>query len=211
MYELQEKIFYYITTTNENYVMPIMPEDVEEGVIKGMYRFQKSTKKIVKGRKAHLLGSGSIMMQVVAAQKMLEEMGISTDIWSVTSYTELQRDALNAERAALLSTAAHPPKSYVETITAKEKGVFVSASDYIKSLGMGIAKWMPKAYHVLGTDGYGLSESRRDLRNHFEISAKFIVLSALQLLKKEGAVSAKEVNDFIKAQDIDLNKNNPAL
>ena len=211
MYELQQKIFYYITVTNENYAMPIMPEAVEEGIIKGMYRYQKSTRKITKGRKAHLMGSGSIMMQVIEAQKMLEEMGISTDIWSVTSYTELQRDALNAERAQLLSTAENPPKSYVETITAKEKGVFVSASDYIKSLGMGIAKWMPKAYHVLGTDGYGLSESRTTLRNHFEISAKFIVLSALQLLRKEGAVSSKEVKDFIKAQNIDLNKINPAI
>lgn len=211
MYELQEKIFYYITTTNENYIMPIMPEGVEEGIVKGMYRFQKSTKKISKGRKAHLMGSGSIMMQVIEAQKILEEMGISTDIWSVTSYTELQRDALKAERSALLSTATDSPKSYIEKITEKEKGVFVSASDYIKSLGMGIAKWMPKAYHVLGTDGYGLSESRKDLRNHFEISAKFIVLSALQLLRKEGSVSAKEVKEFINANDIDLNKINPAI
>ncbi len=210
MYELQEKIFYYITVTNENYKMPIMPEDVETGIIKGMYRFKKSTKKVVKGKKAHLMGSGAIMMQVMAAQELLESIGISTDIWSVTSYTELQRDALNAERNQLLSTDDKTQKAYVEQLLAKEKGVFVSASDYVKSLGMGIAKWMPKAYHVLGTDGYGLSESRTTLRNHFEISAKYIALSALQLLRKEGLVTKKEVQEFIKVQEIDLNKINPA-
>ncbi len=210
MYELQEKIFYYITVTNENYKMPIMPEDVETGIIKGMYRFKKSTKKVVKGKKAHLMGSGAIMMQVMAAQELLESIGISTDIWSVTSYTELQRDALNAERNQLLSTDDKTQKAYVEQLLAKEKGVFVSASDYVKSLGMGIAKWMPKAYHVLGTDGYGLSESRTTLRNHFEISAKYIALSALQLLRKEGLVTKKEVQEFIKVQEVDLNKINPA-
>ncbi|MEM6700200.1 MAG: pyruvate dehydrogenase (acetyl-transferring), homodimeric type, partial [Bacteroidota bacterium] len=211
MYEKQEKIFYYITTTNENYVMPMMPENVEEGITKGMYRFQKSTKKVSKGRKAHLMGSGSIMMQVIEAQKLLEAMNISTDIWSVTSYTELQRDALNAEREALLSTTAKAPKSYLEQLLEKEKGVFVSASDYVKSWATGISKWMPNAYHVLGTDGYGLSESRTDLRNHFEISAKYIALSALQLLRKEGAVTLKEVKNFIKEQEIDVAKINPAI
>ncbi|WP_171036979.1 pyruvate dehydrogenase (acetyl-transferring), homodimeric type [Maribacter algarum] len=209
MYELQEKIFYYITVTNENYPMPIMPEGVEEGVIKGMYRYEKSTKKIAKGRKAHLMGSGSIMMQVVEAKRMLEEMGISTDIWSVTSYTELHRDAQEVERQALLSTDGKRPKAYVEELLEKETGVFVSVSDYVKQWANGIAKWMPKAYHVLGTDGYGLSEAREDLRDHFEISPKFIALAALQLLREEGAATAKEVKDFIKKHKIDNSKINP--
>lgn len=210
MYELQEKIFYYITVTNENYPMPIMPEGVEEGVIKGMYRYEKSTKKANKGRKAHLMGSGSIMMQVVKAKKMLEDMNISTDIWSVTSYTELQRDAQNVEREQLLSTAAKKKKAYVQQLTEEEEGVFVSVSDYVKQWAQSISKWMPKAYHVLGTDGYGLSESRDDLRDHFEISPKYIALGALQLLREEGAVSVKEVKDFIKVQKIDSRKINPA-
>ena len=162
-------------------------------------------------RKAHLMGSGSIMSQVLEAKELLESMDISTDIWSVTSYTELQREALNAEREALLSTAEKKPKSYIETILEKETGVFVSVSDYMKSWGMGISKWMPEAYHVLGTDGYGLSESRTDLRDYFEISPKYIALAALQLLRKEGEVTAKEVKDFIKAQNIDSAKINPAL
>ncbi|WP_298487470.1 pyruvate dehydrogenase (acetyl-transferring), homodimeric type [uncultured Maribacter sp.] len=209
MYEMQEKIFYYITVTNENYTMPVMPKGIEEGVIKGMYRYQKSTKKSKK--KAHLMGSGSIMSQVLEAKELLEGMNISTDIWSVTSYTELQRDALNVERETLLSTTTKKAKSYVETLVEKETGVFVSVSDYMKSWGMSISKWMPDAYHVLGTDGYGLSESRTDLRDYFEISPKYIALAALQLLRKEGEVTAKEVKDFIKAQNIDSAKINPAL
>ncbi len=210
MYEKQEKIFYYITVTNENYAMPVMPEGVNEGIIKGMYRYQKSSKKITKGRKAHLMGSGSIMLQVIEAKALLEDMGISTDIWSVTSYTELQRDALAVERERMLDTSNKKTKNYLESLLAKETGVFVSASDYVKQLGMGISKWIPGNYHVLGTDGYGLSEGRNDLRNHFEISAKYIALSALQLLQQDGAVTLKEVKGFIKMHKIDTKKVNPA-
>jgi len=210
MYELQEKIFYYITVTNENYAMPMMPEAVREGIVKGMYRYEKSSTRINKGKKAHLMGSGSIMMQVLEAKTLLEELGVSTDVWSVTSYTELQRDALAIEREKLLSTAVKKPKSYLETLLEKETGVFVSVSDYVKSWGMGISKWMPKNYHVLGTDGYGLSEGRTDLRDYFEIGAKYIALSALQLLQQDGAITVKEVKDFIKAHKIDTKKVNPA-
>ncbi|MEO1485619.1 MAG: pyruvate dehydrogenase (acetyl-transferring), homodimeric type [Bacteroidota bacterium] len=210
MYEKGENIFYYITVTNENYAMPLMPENVTDGILNGMYRYQKSGKAASKGRKAHLMGSGSIMMQVLEARQMLEDMNISTDVWSVTSYTELQRDALDAEREGLLASNGQKRKCYVETLLEKEKGVFVSASDYVKSLGMSIAKWMPKQYHVLGTDGYGFSEARNDLRDHFEISAKYIALSALQMLREEGAVTDKEVSDFLKSHKINSKKVNPA-
>ena len=210
MYELQEKIFYYITVTNENYAMPEMPKDVEEGIVKGMYRYEKSKSKNKDKRKAHLMGSGSIMLQVLEAKTLLEEMDIATDIWSVTSYTELQRNALETERKQLLDANGDRPKAYVESLLEDETGVFVSVSDYVKQWGHGIAKWMPKAYHVLGTDGYGLSEARSDLRDHFEISPKFIALAALQLLKKEGVVTAKEVKDFIKKQGVDTDKINPS-
>ena len=143
MYELQQKIFYYITVTNENYEMPTMPADIQEGVIKGMYRYIKS--KAVKNkpeRKVHLMGSGSIMTQVLKAKTLLDEAGISVDIWSVTSYTELQRDALQIERQRLFSGKKNSDKNYVEQLLENEKGVFVSVSDYVKSLGMGIAKWI---------------------------------------------------------------------
>lgn len=207
MYELQEKIFYYITVTNENYTMPRMPKKTEEGIIKGMYRFSKS--KLKSKRKAHLMGSGSIMTQVIAAKKILEDMDISTDIWSVTSYTELQRDALRTERDHLLSTSNKKKESYLEKLLAKESGVFVSVSDYMKSMGIGISKWIKQPYIVLGTDGYGLSESREDLRDHFEISPKFVALAALQLLKDEGAVSNDDIKQFIETHKVDLSKINP--
>ncbi|MEM6801045.1 MAG: pyruvate dehydrogenase (acetyl-transferring), homodimeric type [Bacteroidota bacterium] len=209
MYEKQEKIFYYITTTNENYPMPIMPEKVEEGIIRGMYRFYKSRKKAAKGKKVHLMGSGAILGQVLEARDILEEMGIPTDIWSVTSYTELQRDALEKERQAILSTEEKTKKSYLEKLLEKEKGVFVSAADYVKSWAMSIAKWMPKAYHVLGTDGYGLSESRNSLRDHFEISANYIAFAALQLLRKEGHMSWEEVKSFAEKRELNLEKIDP--
>ena len=212
MYELQEKVFYYITVTNENYAMPMMPEGVEEGIIRGMYRFEKSNRLPSNGRKAHLMGSGSIMRQVLAAQTMLEELGISTDIWSVTSYTELQRDALQVERETLLATGADPvKKSYVEKLLERETGVFVSVSDYVKAWGTGIAKWMPSDYLVLGTDGYGLSESRGSLRRHFEISPEFIALAALQLLRARGVVSSEEVQGFMSRHQVDHRKLNPVL
>ncbi len=210
MYELQEKIFYYITVTNENYQMPPMPEGVQEGIIKGMYKYEASAHKKADKRKAHLMGSGSIMTQVIQAKEMLEEMGISTDIWSVTSYIELQREALQKERDALLSASDDKEDCFIETLLEKEEGVFVSVSDYVKSLGMGIAKWMKHPYAVLGTDGYGVSESRGTLRDHFEISPKYIALAALQLLRQEGTVKPKEIADFMKQQDINADKINPA-
>jgi len=210
MYELQEKIFYYITVTNENYQMPPMPEGVQEGIIKGMYKYEASAHKKADKRKAHLMGSGSIMTQVIQAKEMLEEMGISTDIWSVTSYIELQREALQKERDALLSASEDKEDCFIETLLEKEEGVFVSVSDYVKSLGMGIAKWMKHPYAVLGTDGYGVSESRGTLRDHFEISPKYIALAALQLLRQEGTVKPKEIADFMKQQDINADKINPA-
>lgn len=211
MYELQEKIFYYITTTNENYAMPPMPEGVKDGILKGMYRFHTSTLESTEGKKAHLMGSGSIMTQVIEAQAILEDMGISTDIWSVTSYTELQRDALEVERENLLSIDQPNRQNYLQELLEDENGVFVSASDYVKSWGTGIAKWMPDAYHVLGTDGYGLSEARSSLRDHFEISPKYIALAALQLLRQNGQISSAEIEQFMVQHAIDARKMAPHI
>jgi len=202
MYELQQKIFYYITVTNENYPMPVMPEHVKEGIVKGMYRYLKSDIKKVKNKKVHLMGSGAIMTQVLEAKKILEDMDISTDIWSVTSYTELQREALAIEREVMLDTKPKRSKSHIAAITENEEGVFVSVSDYVKSWGTGIAKWIKQPYTVLGTDGYGLSESRTDLRDYFEISPKYIVLAALQLLKSQKSISSRDLNEYIKLHNI---------
>lgn len=203
MYHYMEDIFYYVTITNENYPMPAIPEHVKEADInKGMYRYQKSKNKKTK---INLMGSGSIMMQAIEAAEVLESMNIATDIWSVTSYGELQRDAIECDRQELLNPKK-AKSSYIQSITEKEEGIFISVSDYMKALGLSIAKWMPDDYIVLGTDGYGVSESRGVLRDHYEISTKFIVLAALRGLQKKGEVDEKTIKKFMKNHDIDTNK-----
>ena len=210
MYHHQEKIFYYITVTNENIIMPERPKEVtDEDILRGIHRFKKTKTK--KGQqKIHLLGSGAIITQVMEAYDMLMEMGYAADVWSVSSYQELQREALEVERQNFLSTGK-PKKTLIENIFEKEEGVFVSVSDYMKSLGMSIAKWMPEYYTVLGCDGFGLSESRPDLRDHFEVSPKFIALAALKLLSKKGDLDEKHVLAFMKEKEISIDKINPSI
>jgi len=205
MYQKHEEIFYYITVYNENYVMPEMPAGVEGGVIQGMYRYKQSALPVKSDRKAHLFGSGTIMMQVLRAADILEAMGISTDIWSVTSYTELTRDALATERQNRLQRK-DKKSCYVEQLLAGEQGVFVAASDYMKSQPLGIAQWIPGRYSVLGTDGFGLSESRPDLRNHFEISAEHIVYTTIAALVDDGKCPEKVLDIVTEKLHIDRNK-----
>ncbi len=203
MYQKHEEIFYYITVYNENYVMPEMPAGVEAGVIRGMYRYKPSAIPVKASRKAHLFGSGTIMMQVLRAAGILETMGISTDIWSVTSYSELARDALATERHNRLQRNSKQT-CYVEQLLAGEKGVFIAASDYMKALPLGIAQWIPGRYAVLGTDGYGLSESRPDLRDHFEVSAEHIVYATIAALVDDGKCSEKDLD--IVAEKLRINR-----
>ena len=211
MYNRQEEIFYYLTIYNENYPMPAIPDDVEDGIIRGLYRFRKSASKPKKGRKAHLLGSGAIMTQVLAARELLEELGVSVDVWSATSYNELAREALSVARANRLRKTDTPAVSYVEDLLKDESGVFVAASDFMKALPLSIAKWVPGRYSVLGTDGFGLSESRPDLRDHFEVSADHIAYAAMAALADDGKVTAKELGKAAKKLGIDPGKLNPAI
>lgn len=208
MYEDGEKVFYYLTVTNENYAMPPMPKGVENGIIQGMYRFEKTKKKVSNNKKIHLMGSGSIVTQVMEAKKILEKMGIPTDIWSVTSYNELQREALETSRKNRLTGANE--KCYLEQVTSEEKGIFISVSDYVKALGMSIAQWMPAGYLVLGTDGFGLSESREALREHFEINPRHIVLASLVQLEKAGEIPNSVVEKYRKESGIQSDKVSPA-
>jgi len=209
MYEKQESVYYYISVGNENYSMPPMPGDVKSGIIKGLYRFSQSSKE--SSLKAHLLGSGAIMLQVLEAQKILEDKyHVSTDVWSATSYNELRREALNAERENLLN-GRQVRMPYVTQQLHNEKGVFVSASDYMKVLGDSIRQWVPGPYTVLGTDGFGRSESREALRDFFEVDAKHIVWATLRSLHDQ-----KQIGDDVlsKAQDelkINPNKPNPMI
>ena len=209
MYEKQESVFYYISVGNENYPMPVMPEGVKDGIIKGLYCFSRSTN--TSGLKAHLLGSGAIMNQVLEAQKILEEKyNVSTDVWSVASYTQLRREALNVERQNLLNTQKSLTPYITQTL-CHEKGVFVAASDYMKILADSIRQWVPGPYAVLGTDGFGRSESRERLRDFFEVDAKHIVWAALSSLHKQKQLG----NDMLsKAQNelkIDPDKLNPMI
>lgn len=208
MYHHMEKIFYYITITNENILMPPRPEKVkDEDILRGVYRFEKSKAK--SSKKVHLLGSGAIITQTLAAKQMLEDLGMSVDMWSVTSYQELERDAISTEREKLLDPKSKR-KSIVEKVFGEEEGVFVSASDYMKTIGLSISRWMPSDYIVLGTDGFGVSESRESLRDHFEVSPKYIVLAALNLLVKKGDVDMKVLTKYMKEQSISNEKLDPA-
>ncbi len=204
MYQNHEEIFYYITVYNENYAMPAIPAGCDAGIIRGMYRFSESGKKISKQRKAHLFGSGSIMNEVCRARDLLEDMKISTDIWSVTSYNELTRDAIAVERTNRLRR--NNAKCYVQELLEGEEGVFVAASDYMKIQPLGISQWVPGRYAVLGTDGYGLSESRPGLRDHFEISAEHITYAALAALNDEGLLGDKELDTAAKKLGINRDK-----
>jgi len=209
MYEKQESIFYYLSVGNENYVMPPMPEGAKEGIVKGLYRFSKSAK--TSDLKAHLIGSGAIMNQVLEAQKVLEEKyNVSTDVWGATSYNELRREAMHVERENLLNgNKAKVP--YVTRLLQAEKGVFVSASDYMKVLGDSIRKWVPGPYTVLGTDGFGRSESREALRDFFEVDTKHIVWATLTSLYDQKQISSDVLSKAQTDLKINPNKLNPMI
>ncbi len=211
MYEKQESIFYYLSVGNENYPMPPMPEGVKEGIVKGLYRFKASELKDKKLR-AHLFGSGAIMNQVIEAQKILEEKyHVATDVWSVTSYNELRRDALTAERWNVLNPTQPQKVPYVTQTLFREEGVFVAASDNMKALPDGISKWVPKRLTSLGTDGFGRSESREALRDFFEVDSRHIVFAALASLHKENKVTADTMNKAAKELKINPDKLNPMI
>ena len=211
MYEEQENIHYYLTIMNENYAMPPMPEGAKEGIVKGMYKFKPSDKKNPKLH-AQLMGSGTIINGVLKAQEILEkDYEVAADVWSVTSYKELRRDALNVERWNLLNPGSKPKESYLQKILKNEKGVFVSASDYVKALPDSIAKWFPRPLYSLGTDGFGRSEGRTELRDFFEVDAKHIVLATLHALANEGSIEHSVVKKAIKDLKINPSKPNPMI
>ena len=209
MYVNQESIFYYLSVGNENYPMPAMPEGAKEGIVKGLYHFSKSDK--TSNLKAHLIGSGAIMNQVLEAQKILEEQyNVSTDVWAATSYNELRREALHVERENLLN-GNKTKVPYVTQMLQNEKGVFVSASDYMKVLGDSIRQWVPGPYTVLGTDGFGRSESRPVLRDFFEVDAKHIVWATLTSLHHQKQISAEALSKAQGELKINPNKLNPMI
>ena len=211
MYEDQENVFYYITVMNENYPMPEMPKGAEKGIVKGMYKFSASKKKNLK-LKAHLFGSGTILNEVIKAQEILEKnYKVATDVWSITSYKELRKDALEVERWNLLHPTEKSKTPYITNALKGESGVFVAASDYVKALPDSIAKWFPRKLYSLGTDGFGRSEGRASLRDFFEVDAKHIVLATLYSLSIEKKIKSEVVAKAIKDLKINHNKPNPLI
>ena len=203
--EKQENVFYYLTVMNENYAMPAMPEGVEEGIRKGIYKFASLPGK----SKVQLLSSGTIMNEVRAAATILsEEYGVASDIFSVTSFNELTRDGQDVERYNMLNPEAEQKTPYITSVLGDEPTI--AATDYMKNYAEQVRAFIPAdSYKVLGTDGFGRSDSRENLRRHFEVNAGYVVVAALTELAKRGDVERKVVTEAIAKFDIDVNKTNP--
>ena len=207
MVQNQEDVYYYITLMNENYSHPEMPKGSEAGILKGMYAFSKSK---AKGPKVQLMGSGVILREVIAAAELLEkDWGVSPDVWSVTSFTELRREGLDAERWNMLNPEKKPKLSYVAECLAKAEGPVISSTDYMKSFADQIRNFVPQRFVSLGTDGYGRSDSREALRSFFEVDRYYVVLAALKALADEGKLPASKAAEAIKKYKIDANRPNP--
>ena len=211
MYGEGESVFYYLTVMNEAYEMAAMPEGpgVREGIVKGLYKCAAAPSG--KGKlRAQLLGSGAILPEVIKAQTILnEKYGVRADVWSATSYGELYREGHAAERWNMLHPGEKPRVPYVTQLFEGSEGPIIAASDYLKVLPDLIDRWLPRPLVSLGTDGFGRSESRADLRNHFEVDARFVTVATLAALAREGQLDAKVVQKAIKDLDIDVEKRNP--
>jgi pyruvate dehydrogenase E1 component len=209
MYGDGETAIYYISVENENYEMPAMPQGVEEGIVKGIYKL--SSKK-VKAAKAtvQLFGTGPILRSTLAAQEILaSKYKISSDVWSVTSYTQLRREAQDCERWNILHPTEKPRQSYIEKVLDGVEGPFIAASDHVRALPEQLQRYVPGDYYVLGTDGMGRSETREALRRHFEVDAESVVIATLYRLAKAGTLTMEDVAKAIKDLDYDPEKVNP--
>jgi pyruvate dehydrogenase E1 component len=210
MYERREDIFYYLTVLNQNYVQPPMPAGAKEGILRGLYPFKAAENK--GGLPAQLLGSGAILNEAVKAQKILaERFNVAADVWSVTSYKELHRDALEAERWNVLHPSEKPKTPFVFQCLGDAQGPIVAASDYLKVLPDSICRWMPRKILALGTDGFGRSDGREALRDFFEVDARYIALAALSYLAWDKKIEPEVVSRAMKELDIDPEKRNPMI
>ena len=207
MIENQEDVFYYITVMNENYSHPEMPKGVEGDIIKGMYPFSTSK---VKGEKVQLMGSGVILREVIEAQKILEnDYGVSADVWSVTSFNELRKDALEIDRWNRMNPDKPQKESHITKHLKKAEGPIIASTDYMKSFAEQIAVFLPHKFVALGTDGFGRSDSRENLRHFFEVDRHYVVVATLKALSDEGKIKSSVVTDAIKKFKLDPNKPNP--
>ncbi|MCU0970485.1 MAG: pyruvate dehydrogenase (acetyl-transferring), homodimeric type, partial [Gammaproteobacteria bacterium] len=208
MYCRQENVFYYVTVMNENYAQPDMPAGVEEGIVRGMYLFREGGRK---KRRVQLMGSGTILREVIAAAELLEsDWGVSADVWSVTSFNELRREGADAERWSLLHPEEPPRVPYVTSQLAGRKGPAIAATDYIRAYAEQLRPYVDRPYIVLGTDGFGRSDVRSQLRRFFEVDRHYVALAALSALARGGEIDTGVVGQAIRKYRIDPEKPNPA-
>jgi len=209
MYEQQEDVYYYITVMNENYEHPAMPDGVAGSIIKGMYLF-KEGRVGKEAPRVQLLGSGTILREVIAAADLLyDDFGVVADVWSAPSFTELRREAIDVERWNMLHPTETPRKSHVETCLGEREGPVIAATDYMRMMADQIRAWVPRRYRVLGTDGFGRSDYRKKLRHFFEVDRYWVTVAALKALADEGTVQAAVVAGAIKKYGLDPEKPNP--
>jgi pyruvate dehydrogenase E1 component len=213
MYAKGEDWIYYLTVYNENYEMPAMPPGCEEGILRGMYRLRdvapakKPAGKGAKLPRVHLLGSGAILREVIRGAELLaEHWGVSSTVWSVTSWKELRREAQECRRWNMLHPEAKPRRSYLEETLADEEGVFVAASDHVRAVPEQLDPWIPGGLFALGTDGFGRSELRGRLRRHFEVDGECVAIGALSRLASAGAIGSHVVAEAIKTLGVDPDK-----
>ncbi len=203
----QENVFYYVTCMNENYVHPPMPAGVEDGILKGLYLLQVGGQGKIR---VQLMGSGTILREVLgAAELLIQDFGIPADVWSVTSFNELRRDALSVDRWNQLHPDTEPRKCYVEQTLGDRAGPYIAATDYMKIVPEQIQRWVPGRFVSLGTDGYGRSDARAALRKHFEVDKRFITVAALKALADDGVLDQKTVVQAIEKYGIDPDRPDP--
>jgi pyruvate dehydrogenase E1 component len=202
----QEDIFYYLTLLNENYAHPAMPKGAEEGILRGMYLLKDAGSGRSKKPRVQLLGSGAILREVLAAAELLEQdFGVLADVWSVTSFTELRREGIEAERWNTLHPLEKAKTPYVTEQLSARRGPVIASTDYIRTYADQVRAWVPsdRTYRVLGTDGFGRSDYRKALRSFFEVDRYHVAVSALKALADDGTIKAEVVAEAIKRYELD--------
>ena len=204
MVQEQEDVFYYLTLMNENYVQPPLPAGAEEGILRGIHRVREAGSAKPKRPRVQLLGSGTILREVLAAAELLEQdWGVFADVWSVTSFTELRREGVELERWNMLHPLEEPRVPYVTETLSAQPGPVVAATDYVRALPDQIRAWVPGRYRTLGTDGFGRSDYRKALRRFFEIDRHHVALAALSALADDGSIERTVVAEALAKYEID--------
>ena len=208
MLEKQDDVFYYVTVMNENYTHPSMPDGARDGIIRGMYCLKES--KNSSGPRAQLLGSGTILRETLAAADLLQtDWNVSADVWSVTSFTELRRDGLSVDRQNMYNPDAKEQSTWVEQCLQSTAGPVIAATDYMRAVPDMIRTWVPRRYVTLGTDGYGRSDTRKSLRDFYEVDRFHITLATLKALAADGVIKKSLLGQAIKKYDLKGDRPNP--